>query len=153
MEKLRSRWAIPHWGPNPEYRVIASMTQIFENLCHLTIIPVEFIEVDGAENWRGELYLSDDEGFEGRVKEFYECVHKEEYLKKGPYHKVIGAVKRQMVMGPQVPEIRWGCLRLVGGENYKSWDSVRKMGYWRVRREVEDTHQIIHLLRSLPLQT
>jgi 2EXR family len=125
----------PHYPlrPNPEYEVIAPMTQIFENICHLTIVPVALVKLDGVERHRGELYLGDKAEFEGTLKEFY-SYNNAEYVRKGPLYMIFDTAKNQMVMGPQPPEIRWGCLRCVGGEMFREWHPVRK-GYWRAKRE------------------
>ncbi|PMD31779.1 hypothetical protein L207DRAFT_572554 [Hyaloscypha variabilis F] len=126
-----------HNVPNPSYDVIASMTQVFPDICHLTLVPLEHVSLHGVDNYRGGVYLESEEGFEGRVKDYQKYVNKEEYVRKRPFHRVWDEGKNQMVMGPEGPEIRWGCYRLVGGEKWV-WDVEKKKGYWRPKREGEE---------------
>jgi hypothetical protein len=120
--------------PQPEWDVIASLTQIFPEICHLTLVPLQCVHTDGADNHLGELYLGDEEGFEGRIKDYYTYVNKEEYQRKRRYFRVWDAREERMMIKPEAVEIHWGSLKLVGGEK------VRGMykGYWRVKREGDD---------------
>jgi len=126
-----------HNVPNPGYDVIASMTQTFPNICHLTLIPLNFISVHGVNSYRGDVYLESEKAFEGRVKDYYTYINKEEYVRKRPFYRVWDEVKRQMVMGPEGPEIRWGCYRLPGGEKWV-YDLRKMKGYWRPKKEGEE---------------
>jgi 2EXR family len=130
-----------YYIPNPECDVIASMTEIFPEICHFTLVPVEFVDSDGAENYRGELCLGNKKGFEGRIKDYYTHVNKEEYQHRRPSYWLLGEQKRQMMMGP---EIRWGCLQFVGGEKFRDWDRATK-GFWRLKREGDEEPKIIIL--------
>jgi hypothetical protein len=98
-----------YYIPNPEYNIIASMTAIFPEICHFTLVPVQFVDFDGIENYRGELCLWDEKGFEGLIKDYYMHVNKDEYQRKRP-SRMWDVARKQMVIGPEGPEIRWGCL-------------------------------------------
>ncbi|KAE9365076.1 hypothetical protein N431DRAFT_419952 [Stipitochalara longipes BDJ] len=130
-------WGRNHNVPNPGYDVIASMTQLFPDICHFTLIPLKLVSIHGVDNYRGDVFLGSEEEFEGRVKDYYECINKEEYVRKRPFHRVLDERKNQMVMGPEGPEIRWGCYKLAGGEKWL-WDFQKKKGYWRPKREGEE---------------
>jgi 2EXR family len=130
-------WGRSHFIPNPRYDVIASMTQLFPDICHLTLVPVQHVSVNGVENYRGELYLGNEEGFESPVKEYYASINKEEYVRRRPFHRVWDEKKKQMVVGPEGPEIRWGCLKLVGGARW-AWDPATRKGYWRMKRDNDE---------------
>jgi hypothetical protein len=120
---LAAQVEIGHRGnyyiPNPDYDFIASMTEVFPQICHITLVPVEYMQLNGVENYRGELCLRDEEGFVGAVKAYFTFVNKEEYQRNRPHYRVWDERTRQMAMVPQGPEIRWGCLQHVGGKQVK----------------------------------
>jgi hypothetical protein len=42
--------------PQIEWNVIASLTQIFPAICHFSLVPLQSVHADGAENYLGELF-------------------------------------------------------------------------------------------------
>lgn len=74
IERTPSRWGGSCWAANPEYGMIAPMTEVFPEICHLTLVPVQNVQLDGARSYSGELCLASEREFEGRVKEYYEYV-------------------------------------------------------------------------------
>jgi hypothetical protein len=134
IERTPSRWGGSYWAANSKYGMIASMTEVFPEICHLTLAPVQNVQLDGARSYSGELCLASEREFEGRVKEYYEYVNAE-YKRKRPYYTVWDEKLQMRVKRPQGLEIHWGCLQLVGGVKFRDWDPVGKKGYWRLKRE------------------
>ena len=64
-------------------------------------------------------------------------VNKEEYERGRLYQMVWDVEKQKAVKRPGGLEIRWACLKLVGGEMFQDRDREMKM-FWRLKREGDD---------------